>query len=82
MHTKLSRAFERWRHILVAKIEARAQLQTGDVLLLEAKRVDDQRKSHFLSTHLLSLQVMKSTLRHGCQLIRFLGIRALMNMCR
>ena len=60
VHTKLSRAFERWRHILVAKIEARAQLQTGDVLLLEAKRVDDQRKSHLLSTHLLSLQAIKS----------------------
>ncbi len=46
VHAKVSRAFEHWRRMLVVKTEAHAQLQMGHVVLLETKRVAEQRRFH------------------------------------
>lgn len=51
VHGKVGRAFERWRQLLLTKMEAAARLEMGEVVVLETQRVDEQRT--VLSSHRL-----------------------------
>lgn len=59
VHAKLSRAFERWQRLLEMRIGTR--LQAGEIILLEAKRVNEKRRWHSRCCILVHTRSLSST---------------------